>query len=197
MSNENPDNSEDAEPRSRLPMWLKVVGGVALTALTLGALVSFAEPEELWRVWRAVDPLWLAATLGVWLVMMASRASRFYALQPEVGFAKMFGINAIHTFLLRVMPFRTGEMGYVYLVRRAGAPSLAKGFFGVIIVRLLDVVMLFWAFALAVAVYGASALGDPTTGWTLGRDRRDRGGWRPGAVSTTAAAGAPRGTPRV
>jgi uncharacterized protein (TIRG00374 family) len=150
------------EPRlSRAQLAKRALVGVLITGALIYFLGSFIDRDDIAQVTsRASWPL-LTAGLGLYLLLYVIRAWRFIVIAPKTPFGVMLCIAALHNFLLRVMPLRTGDISYAFLVRRAGTAGFGDSLLGLLLLRMLDVtavISLFGAtLALNAAIYQADA----------------------------------------
>ena len=155
-------------PRKKRPLVL-LHGAVALviTIVLAGLFLHYFNKEELLKIVLGAKPWPLLAAGAVFAGITALRAARFSLLKKDLPFFLAFGIAAVHTALLRVMPFRSGEIAIGALYKITGRGSIGEGLFAVVFIRILD------AMAIALmAVAGASALfkgggGMPAAAWLL------------------------------
>lgn len=162
-------NEESPAPRRTMRSFVpRATIGIAIAALTLWGLLSIGDPDALRALIARADLSWVSASAVIWAIMMISRAIRFHLLEPRVPFRKMLVITFVHNFALRIMPLRSGELVYPYLVKRAGAPSMANGIVGVAIVRIIDLIALVFALAISLTLYSGDKLdADPVTSWLI------------------------------
>lgn len=104
---------------------------------------------------RAADfegaPLVLALVCSVAVLLL--RAQRFQALAERADFGTTIAAVAVQNFLVRVTPFRVGELGLpVVLARHAGEP-LVRSVVNVLLVRLVELWMLLLVGAAATSVF--------------------------------------------
>ena len=136
-------------------------------ALGLGLLVALiaAAPDEadLLSALRATDPRWLGAAIVAYALSYGMRALRFrlllHSVTPSIG--ALFRVVSVHNLFNMLMPVRTGELSYVYLVKkRFGAPR-SEGAATLLLARLFDVFGIA-AFFLA-AFFATRSSGDDDT----------------------------------
>lgn len=161
-------SERDAEAR-RLPArrtGLRIALGLAMT-LGIGAvLMGYADPHRVYATIRGVDPLWLGAGLVLYAALQTLRAARYKLLAPAASARVLLGVHSVHALLLRIMPMRTGELGFAWLMRRSGAAGFAQSLVGILVVRILDLASVVCIFAAALALAGTTlrAGSAPSTG---------------------------------
>lgn len=113
-----------------------------LAALIVTALLGLTDvsPRGVLRTLRGVSPGAVLLGLALYMVAYVLRALRFRLLlvahRPSVG--SLFRIVCAHNFLNHVLPFRTGELSYVYLVGRVHGVPLGEGIGTLAISRVMD-----------------------------------------------------------
>ena len=168
MTSSTEADTEARGPRSRkAPPARRYLIGVVGT-LGLGAwLVSSIEPGELGSLWegRALAPLGLAFLSygGVYFF----RALRYGTVGVRLRFVDLFTVAVVHSFLNRVLPVRSGEVVYGYLVRRLGGTSFTSGMVGLLQIRLLDIFCVASFYALALLSYGGTLGFERSEGLTI------------------------------
>lgn len=140
---------QPARPRGRWSLWIKTALGLAITAALVLFLFRYIDMDQLGRMLaRTRWPLYLAG-LGLWGAVYLVRTVRFVLIAPRTPYLTMLAIASVHNLLLRLLPMRTGDLSYAFLVRRAGTAGLGESLLGLLLLRALDataVVALFCAF---------------------------------------------------
>jgi glycosyltransferase 2 family protein len=91
----------------------------------------------------SISLLYLAAGFLVYLAITFLRALRFrILLSQKLGVARMFNITSIHLLLNFILPFRSGELSYVYLAKKTGLVSGSESLGSLIVARIFDVLAL-------------------------------------------------------
>jgi glycosyltransferase 2 family protein len=143
---------------------LKAVVGVLVTAVLFYVLLRYVDLRQVGElIARTRWPLWLAG-LGVWVLLYLGRAARFVMLAPRTPYVTMLCIAAVHNFVLRILPFRTGELAYAFLVKRAGTAGLGESLISLLLLRILDSVAVVIVFAAALAFHRGTYLADRRIG---------------------------------
>lgn len=82
-----------------------------------------------------------------YVLLSAAKAGRFnFFLQNKIGFKKFLKISFIHNFWNQVLPFSSGEISYVYLVRKSGVSSLSLNIASLASARVFDFFIIFFFF---------------------------------------------------
>ncbi|MCP4599786.1 MAG: flippase-like domain-containing protein [Proteobacteria bacterium] len=93
----------------------------------------------------------------MYFVVAAVRASRFVLVDANIFFSDAFCMAAVHNALLRVMPFRSGELAYGIMLKRMGKGEFGQGVATVLMLRLLDFTVIMAMAASSVSSYFSSS----------------------------------------
>jgi uncharacterized membrane protein YbhN (UPF0104 family) len=141
---------------------IRAVVGTLVSGGLFAALFLVIDVDSITSLFRRATTGWLLAGLGLWTLLYLARAARFCMLAPRTPYATMLAIAAVHNLLLRVMPFRSGEISYAILVRRAGSAALTESLLGLALLRILDGVAVVSIFAVSLALDRGAWLGSRT-----------------------------------
>jgi len=139
------------------------------SAISLG-LILFLGARFDWRIFtqqiKGVRLIPFMGATAVYIMTYVFRAIRFNALATEypAGKVKLFSIVCLHNFFNHVMPFRSGEISFLYFQNRyLGTPTTRSGGY-LLVARLLDLVALsFWLLILLPGMFSLRT--SPT--WTV------------------------------
>src|SRR5450759_5936153 len=138
----------DAQP-SPLSVSKKTFGAaLALTLLALVVLAIRRSPAEIFSFLRNAQPAFLAAGFFLNVLAFGVRAFRFNLLLPpadRIRFTTAWSLSGATTFLLQVMPFRSGEIASWASIRAALGASWARSAAVCALVELLDTATLLLA----------------------------------------------------
>jgi len=143
---------------------LKAGIGLLVTSSLYLFLVRYVDLEQVIAMLRGTRLDLILAGFGFWVLIYLGRALRFRLLAPRTPFLTMLSITAVHAFLLRLLPFRTGELAYAILIRRAGTAGLGESLLVLLLVRVIDSTCVVILFAAALALHQGTYLGDRRLG---------------------------------
>ncbi len=130
-----------------------VVSGGLLVAVLWGVDLSAA-----WARVAAADPGWLLASLAVSFAVLVARSLRFSVLTTRATVGQVTGAVALQNFLVRVTPFRLGELSLPYLLHRTAGEPPGTALVSLLLVRLLELwLLLATAIVSAVLWFGDSS----------------------------------------
>ena len=109
----------------------------------------------------------LCIGFGCYCLLVLAKALRFRALlNLESGVHQVFPILAMHTFWGNILPMRTGDVSYVYLMQRRQKVEATQGVASLLVASLIDLVLLM-GLVVATAWLLRDALRDTFSGTVL------------------------------
>lgn len=130
---------------------VKYLLSVIVSAGILWLLLQSVKPDHIVKTLSGLNKSLLPWFAICYAGIPIFRTLRYRALfGSAIPFGKLFGIVNIYNFLNEFLPFRSGELVYLYMIKKAGVPA-GKNVSSLIVVRLFDFMM--------VIVLGFGALG--------------------------------------
>lgn len=123
----------------------------------LGLLLSKVDLDQVTVLVLRLKTEWVVGGFVLYLVLQGTRALRYRVLVPSASPRVLLGVHLVHVLLLRVMPFRTGELGFAWLMRRHGAGGLTHHLVGVALLRVLDFAMVLSLLGLSLGAFSATS----------------------------------------
>ena len=151
-------------PRSFSQNRAGFVAGILISGILVIYLASFVSIDDFLDVAGDV-PVWtFVVALVVYVALNLFRAIRFRLLTEEKrpALVPMLAVTLYHNFLLRTMPFQTGEFSYIYLSRRYLGWRASKGVSSLLLVRLFDLLFVLAGAAAGLIIAGTDSLDQPT-----------------------------------
>lgn len=152
---------------NRRGFWIKAGLGLAITLFLLLFLLRYIDVEQIGKLLVSIRWSLYLVGLMVWGMMYLVRAVRFVILAPRTPYLTMLSITAVHNFLLRVFPMRTGDLSYAFLIKRTGTAGLGESLLGLLLLRILDATAVVVIFCMALAIHPGIFLGDRELGILL------------------------------
>ncbi|HJL14574.1 MAG TPA: lysylphosphatidylglycerol synthase transmembrane domain-containing protein [Sandaracinaceae bacterium LLY-WYZ-13_1] len=140
-----------------------MIGTVGLLAF-LSAQVDMV---RVGRLFRELRPSTAFAGLALYALLQTVRAGRYRLLAPDASARLLLSVHCVHALLLRVMPFRTGELGFAWLMRRHGPGGFGRHLVGVLLLRVLDLATILGVLMLGLVLWAATRTADDPTSWPL------------------------------
>ncbi len=146
---------------SRRSFLIKAALSLLITSALMWFLFRFIKLDQLREMVAATDWTLMAAGLGMWVLLYMARSARFVLLAPGTPYLHMVCIAAVHNVLLRIMPMRTGDLSYGFLMRKYGTSQLGQALLSLLLFRLLDATTVVLYFAVSLIFHsGALRLKD-------------------------------------
>jgi len=117
----------------------KLIVSAGITAL-LVYLVVIQFPTISFRdFFNNINLVWLLPVIGLYLVSTILRAYRYQLLGlRSVGLFRLVNVGFIHFFLSGILPFRSGEFSFVYLINKDGKTHISKNISALMLARIMD-----------------------------------------------------------
>jgi len=124
---------------------------VIISVGILWLLLQSVSPQKIGETFLAMNRGLLVWIVAAYAGMLTFRTLRYRVLLGNtISFGRLSGIVNVYNFLNEFLPFRTGELVYLYMIKQAGVPA-GRNVSSLIVVRLFDF--------LTVIILGLSALG--------------------------------------
>ena len=126
----------------------KIAAAVLISAVLIAILLSQIQIADIIVTIAKIDIPYLIAGFILYTCSYLFRALRFYALlHGRIGLRDLFSIVCIHNMMNNLLPARTGELSYIYLVRHRIAVS--DGIASLMIARVFDFIAISTLFFIA------------------------------------------------
>ena len=105
--------------------WLSsLVLGTVVGIVVFALIIAWVGLENVWEQRKGLEYVPISIFLGLTVVTYALRALRFRLLLGINGFAvRLYGVVSIHTLMINLLPFSSGEVSYPLLLKRYGISS--------------------------------------------------------------------------
>ncbi len=153
---------------------MSVKGMIASVLIAVGILVILlrvtdVSPSLVLNTLKNVSPAALAVGLLFHIVTYLLRCLRFrlliHSARPKIG--SLFEIVAVHNLLNHVLPFRTGELSYLYLIRSLHGVPVAEGVGTLAICRIMDLMAFALFYPIAIILLYLQGFAFPSYVWTV------------------------------
>jgi uncharacterized membrane protein YbhN (UPF0104 family) len=131
------------QPKEKKKQAWSAVFGTILGGTAFAVIVAWAGGKNLWHQLAATNldhvMVYVALTIATYFL----RAWRFALLIGLKGIlSKLYGIVSVHTLMINLLPFSSGELSYPYLLQRCGISTrYLEGVPSILIARLQDLVI--------------------------------------------------------
>ncbi|MDD4254483.1 MAG: lysylphosphatidylglycerol synthase transmembrane domain-containing protein [Methanofollis sp.] len=145
--------------------------GVALivTIILLALLFSQIDLSDIVTTIANIDPLYLVAGFFLYTSSYFFRALRFHILlNREVGLRTLFRIVCVHNMVNGILPARTGELSYIYLLKKVDGRNVGEGVSTLTIARIFDFIAITICFLISFIIIGEISSTLVQTAWMVG-----------------------------
>jgi len=124
--------------KSKFFRWFFSVAITVFLAWIFSTQVSFDDLKDVFSKFRW--PFSVLA-LGVYFISSLIRTRRFQVLGiAKISFSQLLNISFIFYFLTGLLPFRSGELSFIYLINRDRAASIPVNISALLLARIFDFV---------------------------------------------------------
>ena len=130
-----------------------------VSVFLIGYLLRYVDLHSFVAVAERVPPWVLVLAFGLYLFLNFCRALRFRTLldQRHLPFKILFPVVLYHNFLFRTLPFMTGEISYVVLLRRYLGQRASEGISSLAGARLLELLLVIMGGMVGILSVGVQA----------------------------------------
>ena len=126
---------------------------VIITIGLVAFLLSYIEVEKIAETISAIPPVLFLLCFILYIFSYFLRTFRFRILLNEnIGFKDLFSIVSVHNMLNNILPARTGELSYIYLVKKTNDISIDRGIATLMIARIFDFIAISLLFIISAIV---------------------------------------------
>jgi glycosyltransferase 2 family protein len=172
---ENRSGDEHGTPAPLLPQRRVSATGLLISVLVAVAIVVIllrltnVSPSVILQTLRRVSPFALVLGFLLHMATYVLRSIRFrlliHSARPPLG--SLFEIVTVHNLTNHVLPFRTGELSYFYLVRSLHRVPVTEGLGTLAICRIMDFMAFTLYYPLAVVHLHLQGFAFPLHVWTV------------------------------
>lgn len=134
------------------------IAAVVITGVLIALLLSQVTPDEVLQTILSLDPFYLAIGFIFYIGSYFFRSLRFHLLlNKTVSLKDLFMIVCLHSMMNNLLPARTGEVSYIYLLKKTQGRSTGEGVATLMAARISDLItisLIFLAAFLVSRFYG-------------------------------------------
>jgi len=129
---------------------------IIVTGVLLIILINNIEPDKFFALIGRISILSLGGALLSYLLLNIFRAIRFRTLldKGDTPLRMLIPITLYHNFLVRLLPFKLGELSYIVLLRSKLNYSMEEGVSSLFGARLLELLIIVVVFATGILMSG-------------------------------------------
>ncbi len=115
------------------------ISAVVITIVLVAILLSQIQIADVITTLAGIDPLYLAVGFVLYVCSYFFRALRFHILlNNKVSIKHLFSIVCVHNMANNILPARTGEISYVYLVKKLHNIPIGEGIVTLMVAKVFD-----------------------------------------------------------
>jgi uncharacterized protein (TIRG00374 family) len=123
-------------------LFLKLIA-VIITITLVALLLSQINARDVMDMLVKIKPAYLVIGFVLYAMSYIFRALRFHILlNKEVGIKELFSIVSVHNMALNIFPARSGELSYIYLLKKRHNKNVGEGAATLLMARMLDIISL-------------------------------------------------------
>jgi glycosyltransferase 2 family protein len=122
---------------------IKKIIAVLISLALVILLLSQIHLGDVIASFSAINPVFIIIGFVVYICSFYINALRFhFLLRKEVKVSDLFNIVCVHTFMNNLLPARTGEVSYIYLIKKVCRISTGEGIASLATARIFDFLIL-------------------------------------------------------
>ena len=122
---------------------LTKIFAIIITILLLALLFTQIDLADVITTLKNINPIYLIVGFILYTCSYFLRALRFhFLLNKEVSFKDLFDITCVHNMMNNLLPARTGELSYIYLLKTGQNKTTGEGLATLIIARIFDFIII-------------------------------------------------------
>ncbi len=119
------------------------IATLVITVVLVALLLSQVSLEEVAIAILSIHPVYLAGGFLLYLCTYILRSLRFsLLLNRAVRIRDLLPITAVHVMMNNLLPARTGELSYIYLLKKMHRRSTGEGVATLVVARVFDFIMI-------------------------------------------------------
>jgi uncharacterized protein (TIRG00374 family) len=119
------------------------ISAVVITIVLVAILLSQIQIGAVITTLASINPLFLIAGFVLYACSYFLRALRFHILlNRKVGLRDLFNIVCVHNLVNNILPARTGELSYIYLLNKFHNKKTGEGIATLFVARVFDFIVI-------------------------------------------------------
>jgi len=141
---------DDNKTSSKRAGYLKYSVIIIISLALVWFLLTRITFDDVTSVLSQVQPIYLAIGIVIYITTYLFRALRFYfILGRKIKFRELYTIVMVHNLVNKILPARTGELSFIYLLKRHNI-NLEERIATLVIARIFDFMMISFFFLFSV-----------------------------------------------
>lgn len=129
------------------------IGTVIITLFFVTILFMQISPGDIIKTLTQINPLFLIAGFFLYIGCYLFRSVRFYyLLNKEIPVSALIPVVCLHNLINMVLPAKTGELSYIFLVNKYHDVKIGEGIATLLIARIFDIISISFLFLISFAI---------------------------------------------
>lgn len=126
------------------------LASIILTVILVAILLSQINPSTITTALTRINPIYIIIGFFFYLGSYIFRALRFYILlNKQIRVKSLFTIVCVHNMMNNILPVRTGELAYIYMLKKLHTKPTSEGFATLMVARVFDLITVSLLFLVA------------------------------------------------
>ncbi|MDO8620906.1 MAG: lysylphosphatidylglycerol synthase transmembrane domain-containing protein [Candidatus Levybacteria bacterium] len=122
---------------------LSVTVTTIITAITIYLLWQFSGGNNLLKTFKNINPIIAILAFFIYILTLVAKAFRYrFILKNKIGINKLLSIVSIHSFWNNILPFKSGEITYLYMINEEKNISNGENVTSLLLTRVFDVLII-------------------------------------------------------
>lgn len=130
-----------------------IIFAAIVTMVLVAALLSQIKITDVIDTLASIDPLYLIIGFVLYVLSYFLRALRFHILlNRDVGIRNLFNIVCVHNMVNNILPARTGELSYIFLLKNYHNKKAGEGVATLFVARVFDFIAISLLFIISASM---------------------------------------------
>ena len=135
---------------------IRMISAIVVSLTLLFVLYSQIDIDDILFTIGLIDPYYLLIAFMLYVGNYFFRSLRFYLLlEKKISLKDLFTVVCVHNMTNNIFPARTGELSYIYLLKKIHYKKIEEGIASLLIARFLDFVSIMVLFLMATHTIGS------------------------------------------
>ncbi|KAB2945328.1 MAG: dolichol-P-glucose synthetase [Candidatus Methanoperedens nitroreducens] len=124
--------------------------GITITIILVSLLLSQIQMDDIVSTLTTINTLYILFGFILYIIINFFRTLRFYILlDRKIAIRNLFNIVCVHNMVNNILPARTGELSYIYLLKKHYNTKIGDGIATLFVARIFDFIAIFLMFFIA------------------------------------------------
>ncbi|MDO8589683.1 MAG: flippase-like domain-containing protein [bacterium] len=129
---------------------MKIIATAATTVIVAYLLWRFSGDSGLFEILKNINPVIVVLAFFLYILNLVAKTLRFrFVLRNKISLKKLLSIVSIHSFWNNILPFRSGEITYLYMVNEEKNISNGENVTSLVLARVFDLLIVLTFFLIS------------------------------------------------